>query len=69
MTFEEAAARLEEIIGKMETGEPTLEDSLKLFEEGSALSSFCYRKLSETEQKVRSITDLEGKKVKTDEQN
>jgi exodeoxyribonuclease VII small subunit len=69
MTFEEAAARLEEIVEKMETGEPALEESLKLFEEGSALSSFCYRKLSEAEQKVRSITELEEKEGKKDGQN
>lgn len=37
MTFEEAAARLEEIVGQMESGETPLEESLKLFEEGSAL--------------------------------
>ena len=61
MTFEEAAARLEEIVTQMETGEPTLEESLKLFEEGSALSSFCYRKLSAAEQKVRKITEMDEK--------
>jgi exodeoxyribonuclease VII small subunit len=69
MTFEEAAARLEEIVGKMETGKPTLEESLKLFEEGSSLSSLCYRMLAEAEQKVRQITELEEKKGKPDEQN
>lgn len=69
MTFEEAAARLEEIVGQMETGEPTLEESLKLFEEGSALSSFCYRKLSEAEQKVRQISELEAKEGKANGQD
>ena len=69
MTFEEAAARLEEIVGKMESGETTLEESLRLFEEGSALSSFCYKKLAAAEQKVRRITELEKKDGSADEQD
>lgn len=69
MTFEEAAARLEEIVGRMETGETTLEESLKLFEEGSALSSLCYRKLTEAEQKIHQISELEEKKGKPNEQD
>lgn len=62
MSFEEAAARLEEIVGRMENGETPLEESLKLFEEGSALASFCYGKLSAAEQKIRRITELEDGK-------
>lgn len=58
-TFEEAAARLEEIVGRMESGDAPLEESLKLFEEGSALASFCYKKLTAAEQKIRRITELE----------
>lgn len=69
MTFEKAVARLEEIVAQMETGETTLEESLKLFEEGSALSSLCYRKLSEAEQKVRKIEELNEKEVTANEQN
>lgn len=67
MTFEEAAARLEEIVGQMESGETPLEESLKLFEEGSALVSFCYKKLAAAEQKVRQITELEEKAGSADE--
>ncbi|MCI1982962.1 MAG: exodeoxyribonuclease VII small subunit [Oscillospiraceae bacterium] len=59
MTFEAAAARLKEIVDQMESGDLPLEKSLKLFEEGSALASYCYQKLSGAEQKIRQITDLE----------
>ena len=69
MTFEKAVARLEEIVAQMETGETTLEESLKLFEEGSALSSLCYRKLSEAEQKIREIEELNEKEGNVNEQN
>lgn len=67
MTFEEAITRLEEIVAQMESGELSLEESLKLFEEGSALSSFCYQKLNKAEQKIRQITETEERKEKTDE--
>jgi exodeoxyribonuclease VII small subunit len=69
MTFEKAVARLEEIVAQMESGETTLEESLKLFEEGSALSSLCYRKLAEAEQKIREIEELNEKEGKVNEQN
>ena len=65
-TFEEAAKRLEEIVGVMEQGSEPLEKSLQLFEEGSALAAFCYKKLSEAEQKIREITELEKKDGKAD---
>ena len=52
LTFEDALARLEEIVRKMEQGEVTLDASLALFEEGTALSRHCARKLDEAEQRI-----------------
>lgn len=60
MTFEAAAARLNEIVEQMESGDAPLDESMKLFEEGSALAAFCYEKLSSAEQKIRMITEKEG---------
>ncbi len=51
-TFEKAMDQLEQIVQKLETGELSLEDSLKKFEEGVKLSNFCSKKLDETEKKV-----------------
>ncbi len=68
-TFESAAARLEEIVKLLEEGDQPLEKSLKLFEEGSRLAAFCYRKLSDAEQKIQQISELEGKGGKSDGQN
>ncbi len=65
-TFEEAARRLEEIVDAMEKGSEPLEKSLQLYEEGSALAAFCYKKLSDAEQKIRQITELEKKEGGTD---
>lgn len=59
MTFESGLTRLNEIVEQLERGDESLEDSLKLFEEGSALASFCYKKLSTAEQKIKKISELE----------
>lgn len=68
MDFEKKLGRLEEIVGKMETGELTLEDSLKLFEEGVKLSRECNTQLSEAEQKVKLLLgiDDDGQPVTSD---
>lgn len=60
MAFEEAMERLEEIVGQLEKGETSLEDSLSLFEEGVRLSRFCREKLDEAEKKVEMLLKDEG---------
>jgi exodeoxyribonuclease VII small subunit len=52
MTFEEAFQKLESIVETLEKGESTLEASMKLFEEGMALSRFCSAKLNDAEKKL-----------------
>jgi exodeoxyribonuclease VII small subunit len=68
MEFEKKLTRLEEIVAKMEGGEQTLEDSLKLFEEGVKLSRVCQKELEEAEQKVELLLgqDASGKAVTQD---
>ncbi len=68
MDFEKKLARLEDIVEKMETGELTLEDSLKLFEEGVKLSRECNVQLSEAEQKVKLLlgVDANGDAIERD---
>ena len=55
-TYEDALARLEEIVTLLEKGNMPLEESLKLFEEGTSLSSFCYSTLNNAQQKVIELT-------------
>lgn len=50
--FEADLARLEEIVKSLEKGEVSLSDSMKLFEEGSALLRRCGDALDEAEQQV-----------------
>ncbi len=56
-TFEEALARLEEIVRRLEKGDAALEESLGLFEEGTRLARICEKQLSEAEQKVTLFTE------------
>ncbi len=56
LTFEEAMARLEEIITAMERGEAPLEESLAQFEEGTKLLKQCTTMLEQAEQKVTLLT-------------
>ena len=56
LTFEESLARLEEIVRTLEKGEAPLEDSLKLFEEGTRLARACQQTLDQAEKKVTMLT-------------
>ncbi|MBM4271463.1 MAG: exodeoxyribonuclease VII small subunit [Deltaproteobacteria bacterium] len=50
--FEEALGKLEEIVKRMESGDMSLEESLRAFEEGIKLARLCSRKLDEAERRV-----------------
>lgn len=56
-TFEESMNELETIVTQLETGDITLDDSLKLFEEGIKLAKTCQSKLEEAEKKVKILTN------------
>lgn len=58
LNFEEAMVRLQEIVAKLESGEESLESSMKLFEEGAKLSALCYDTLNKAEQKITELTKL-----------
>jgi exodeoxyribonuclease VII small subunit len=51
-TFEQAMKKLELIVQQLESGEQSLEDAVKKFEEGIKLSKFCSEKLDETEKRI-----------------
>ena len=52
-TFEASVKRLDEIVHMMEKGDISLENAMKLFEEGNAIVKFCQTQLDEAEQKVK----------------
>jgi exodeoxyribonuclease VII small subunit len=61
--LEKSLAELEEIVEQLESGELTLEKSLKAFERGVRLSRECQAALKEAEQRVQVLMDSELKDV------
>ena len=61
MNFEQALDRLDQIVKKLESGETSLDQSMKLFEEGIALSGACNQMLKNAKQKVETLIDNGGK--------
>ena len=59
MTFEQAMARLEQIVAQLEGGRCSLDESLVLFEEGTKLTAFCSKALKTAEQKIVKLTQNE----------
>ena len=50
--FERSLGRLEEVVQKLEGANLSLDDAMKLFEEGVQLSRDCQKQLAETEARV-----------------
>jgi exodeoxyribonuclease VII small subunit len=65
MSFEEAMAALEAVVGQLERGDVALEQSIALYERGAALKAHCAGKLKDAEAKVEMIRVLEGRAVGT----
>lgn len=55
MTFEQALAELETIVGKLERGDVPLEESIRIYERGEALKKHCDALLKQAEDKVEKI--------------
>ena len=60
ITFEDAMKRLEAIVETLGEGNLSLEDSLKMFQEGMGLCKVCNKKLDEAEYKVEKLMEKEG---------
>lgn len=54
-SFEDKMLRLEQIVKAMERGEVPLEESLKLFQEGTTLVQECSKMLDDAQQQVTKI--------------
>lgn len=59
MSFEDKLARLEEIVNKIESGSCSLEESLKLYEEGNKLIKELNSQLDGAKEKMRKYTTIE----------
>ena len=54
-TFEESMSRLEQIVRAMERGDVALEESLKLFREGTELVQSCAKLLDEAQLQIQKV--------------
>lgn len=59
LTFEQAFNELENIVGRLESDEHTLDASLALFERGQELARYCAALLDKAELKVRQLSGEE----------
>ncbi len=57
MTFEQALDRLEEIVKLLENGKTSLDESMKLFNEGTKLVSHCSEMLKTAEQQIVQLNE------------
>lgn len=55
--FEEAFAQLQDVVRQLESGQLTLDESLRLFEQGVRLAGLCSKRLDEAEQKIEKLLD------------
>jgi exodeoxyribonuclease VII small subunit len=55
LSFEEAMAELERVVGQLESGNVDLEKSISLYERGAALKAHCEKKLNDAQEKVAAI--------------
>jgi exodeoxyribonuclease VII small subunit len=58
--FEAAMARLEEIVHALEAGNLSLDESLRVFEEGTGLLRFCTRRLEAAERRIEILLQDDG---------
>jgi len=55
LSFEEAYARLEDVLSRLQMGNMSLDDSLAAFEEGMALAAHCQSLLDAAELRVEML--------------
>ena len=55
MTFEASMQRLEQIVRTLERGDAQLDESLKLFQEGTELVRLCGKLLDEAEMEIKKV--------------
>ena len=65
MSFEDAMRELEGVVGKLEHGEATLEESIALYERGAKLRAHCEARLKDAEERVERITLQNGQPTGT----
>ena len=60
LKYEQAVKRLEEIVAKLEGGSLSLDESLKLYEEGAKLLYYCRKTLESAKQRIIDINEVKN---------
>ena len=60
LTYEQALDRLKKTVEKLENGAVSLDESVKLYEEGTRLAVYCQKKLENAKQKIAGIAAYTG---------
>lgn len=58
--FEDALMEIDQIVAKLESGELSLDESLKMFQRGIQLVDFCNKKLETAEKKLKILLEGSG---------
>ena len=66
-TFEQNLKALEKIVGKLESGSVSLDESMRLFQKGKTLNKACEERLKEAELKIRALVEDEEGELETKE--
>lgn len=66
-SFEEKLASLESVVERLERGELSLDESVRLFEEGVSLSNACKSELEGAESRIRVLVEPESGAYRTAE--
>lgn len=62
LSFEEALKELERIVGRLESGDATLDESIRLYERGDRLRARCAERLDAAQARIEAIRlDADGK--------
>ncbi len=65
LRFEEALARLEELVRRLESGDLTLDESMRCYEEGMRLTRYCYERLDQAERQIEQLIEREDGSAET----
>jgi exodeoxyribonuclease VII small subunit len=66
MSFEAALRELEQIVGKLESGQAPLAESIAIYERGEALKAHCEALLKQAEMRIEKITLRNGQPTGTE---
>jgi exodeoxyribonuclease VII small subunit len=66
-SFEEHLTQLETVVERLERGDLSLDESVRLFEEGMTLSTACKQELEQAEGRIRVLVDAKPGKLHTTE--